>query len=210
MATPNKPKSVGWWDATVVAATARRSVAPRVMSLRGPRNTLAEAWSEIDVSYRGRRRSGKQRSVAAGDRAPNAGVGSVSGGVVDLFDVFDKERHTLMIVGTCVRDASTAAIAHYQDQVHVLHVVRDHNSAPAEGGSVLVDPEVEVGKRYCIPAGGYALVRPDGFVGALGTDGAGDLRGYLARLTALRRVAGRRWGRYRFCPCGGRNRDHTR
>lgn len=47
-----------------------------------------------------------------------------------------------------------------------LHVVRDHNSVPAEGGSVLVDPEGEVGKRYCIPAGGYALVRPDGYVGA--------------------------------------------
>lgn len=38
----------------------------------------------------------------------------------------------------------------------------------------MVDPDGEVGKRYCMPAGGYALIRPDGYIGALGAVGDAD------------------------------------
>lgn len=83
-----------------VATAARRGIASRVMSPTGPENTLAQALSEIDISYRRRSRIHTRGRLAIGDRAPNARVINCStGALVRLFDVLDDERHTLMIVG---------------------------------------------------------------------------------------------------------------
>ncbi len=164
-----------------MATTARRNVAPGVMSRPGPQHALAQVLSEIDISYRSRRRIGKRRPLAAGDRAPDARVRSLSGVAVDLFDVFDNELHTLMIVGSRVRDSSDAAAAPYQDQVRVVQVVPDDESAPADGDSVFSDHHGEVGERYCVPAGGYALIRPDGYIAALSDHDVDDLSHYLRR-----------------------------
>lgn len=83
-----------------LATAAGRSIASRVMSRRRSQHTLAQALSELDITYRSRRGIGRRRPLAAGDRAPNAQVKNRSTGTgVGLFDVFDHQRHTLMIVG---------------------------------------------------------------------------------------------------------------
>jgi hypothetical protein len=164
-----------------IATAARRTIAPRVMSRPGPRNTLARALSEIDISYRSQGLVGKP-PIAVGDRAPDASVTRLpDAAVTTLYDMFDDERHTLMIVGAGQLD-QVAAAAHYRDQVHVLRVVRNGESPTADADSVFIDAEGEVDRHYCMPAGGYALVRPDGYIGALGPAGdSGQLQRYLAR-----------------------------
>ena len=157
-----------------LATAARRGIAPRVMSRPHPQRTLARALSELDITYRSRRGIGRRSPLAAGDRAPNVQVRNRSTGtVVGLFDVFDHKRHTLMIVAPARPDGVAAAGSH-TDRVRVLQVARDDESASAAGDSVIDDPQGEVAKRYCMPTGGYALIRPDGYIGALGVDGDAD------------------------------------
>jgi 2-polyprenyl-6-methoxyphenol hydroxylase-like FAD-dependent oxidoreductase len=168
--------------ANPLATAARRGVASRVMSRRRSRHTLARALSEIDITYASRRRIGRRPALAAGDRAPNAEVRNRStGAVTGLFDEFDHKRHTLMIVGPDRLDhLITAALP--TDQVRVVSVVPEGELAAADDDSVIVDSDGEVGKRYYMPSGGYALIRPDGYIGALGVEGdAGDLSHYLQK-----------------------------
>lgn len=165
-----------------LATAARRGIASRVMSHPGPQHTLAQALSELDITYRSRSRIGKRSPLAAGDRAPNVQVRNRSTGtVVGLFDVFDHKRHTLMIVGPDQPEHLATAAPH-TDQVRVVRIVHDDESVPADGDSVIVDPQGEVAKRYTMPTGGYALIRPDGYIGALGADGdADDVSHYLQK-----------------------------
>ena len=100
-----------------LATAARRGIASRVMSHPGPQHTLAQALSELDITYRSRSRIGKRSPLAAGDRAPNVQVRNRSTGtVVGLFDVFDHKRHTLMIVGPDQPEHLATAAPH-TDQV---------------------------------------------------------------------------------------------
>jgi 2-polyprenyl-6-methoxyphenol hydroxylase-like FAD-dependent oxidoreductase len=162
-----------------VATAARRGIAPRIMSRAGPQNTLAKALSEIDISYRRPSLIHKGDRLAVGDRAPNARVTNcATGAVVTLFDVFDNERHTLMIVGP--GQQVTAAAADYSDHVRILRVVRDDDSSSAGCDSAFVDTDGQVGANYQIPSGGYVLIRPDGYIAALGSLGeTNDLGTYL-------------------------------
>ncbi|MBO0879399.1 MAG: FAD-dependent monooxygenase [Mycobacterium sp.] len=168
-----------------VATAARRAIASRVMSRRGPQHTLVRALSEIDVSYRNRSRVGKRNPLTVGDRAPNAPVRRCStGAAVALFEVFAHDRHTLMIVGPDQPDATSAA-APYLDQLRVVHVFGDNESAPDDGDSAFFDPEGQVAQRYCVPAGGYALIRPDGYIAARGRAGENEDLGYYLQRTFI-------------------------
>ncbi|HYB36562.1 MAG TPA: FAD-dependent monooxygenase [Mycobacterium sp.] len=168
-----------------LATAARRSIVPRVMSSPGRQRTLARALSQIDVSYRSRTLGSKQGRLGVGDRAPNAQLRNRCTGTEEtLFDVFDHDHHTLMILGSG-QPNSPAAVADYTGQVRVAHIVHDHESTPADAETVLDDPEGQVAERYSLSAGGYALIRPDGYVGALGNArDATDLHRYLQRIFA--------------------------
>jgi hypothetical protein len=151
-----------------LATAARRGIASRVMSHPGPKQTLAQALSEIDVSYRTQSRRNKRRPLAVGDRAPNAQMEGRSRGIVtSLFDVFDRKRHTLLAMAPVPQNL-TDMTARYADDVKFVCVVPDAQLPCADGDSVYVDVQRQVERRYGMPAGRYALIRPDGYVGALG------------------------------------------
>ncbi|HWZ59359.1 MAG TPA: FAD-dependent monooxygenase [Gemmatimonadaceae bacterium] len=78
-------------------------------------------------------------SVNAGERAPDATLGTGR-----MFDLFRHPGHTLLVFG----DAAPLDLTRYGAEV-VTHLI--------------VDPDVRV--KYCLPDGGYCLVRPDGYVG---------------------------------------------
>ncbi|HWF69800.1 MAG TPA: FAD-dependent monooxygenase [Mycobacterium sp.] len=165
-----------------LATAARRNIASRVMSRPGRQHRLARAISEVDVTYRARSRAKRQSPLAVGDRAPNAEVTHPSSGTAaTLFDVFDNERHTLLAVGASHQNVAAAA-SDYAEELQVVHVIGDAKSPSADHALVVLDAERQVQQRYHMPSGGYALIRPDRYIGALGnahhTDGL-DL--YLRR-----------------------------
>jgi 2-polyprenyl-6-methoxyphenol hydroxylase-like FAD-dependent oxidoreductase len=172
-----------------VATAVRRGIASRVMSRTGPQASLAKALSETDISYRRRSLLRNRGRLAVGDRAPNARAATSSTGArVTLFDVFDEERHTLMVVGAGQQQAVSTA-SDYPDQVRVLRIARSGETPAAGSDSELIDSDGQVGTRYQMPGGGYVLIRPDGYVAALGRNGkSGELGPYL-RQTFVRRPA---------------------
>jgi 2-polyprenyl-6-methoxyphenol hydroxylase-like FAD-dependent oxidoreductase len=151
-----------------LATAARRNIASRVMSRPGPQHRLACAISEVDVTYRARSRAKRRSPLAVGDRAPNAEVTHPSTSTVaSLSDVFDDERHTLLVVGAVHQNVAAAASG-YADELKIVHVIGDATSPPADCGLDVVDAKRQVQQRYHMSSGGYALIRPDRYVGALG------------------------------------------
>jgi 2-polyprenyl-6-methoxyphenol hydroxylase-like FAD-dependent oxidoreductase len=164
-----------------LATAARRNIVSRVMSHPGPQRTLTRALSEMDVSYRSQRRIGKSSGLAVGDRAPDARIKRRSSSTAEsLFDVLDGDHHTLLVFGSTQHADCVAAVAGYADQARLVQIARDSESMPIDADAVVDDPNGQVGERYDMPAGGYALIRPDGYIGALGNGGdTNDLRRYL-------------------------------
>lgn len=164
-----------------LATTARRNIASRVMSHPGPQSTLTRALSEIDISYRHQSRTEKSHSLAVGDRAPDARIKPRSPDTAEsLFEVFDRDYHTLLIFGSSRRANYVAALGDYIDQVRLVQITSDIESAPVGNDTVVCDSDGQAGERYGMPAAGYALIRPDGYIGALEKGGDTDgLRDYV-------------------------------
>jgi hypothetical protein len=133
---------------------------------------------QLGLNYRGGPLSVDERPQAgegvtrAGDRAPDAHLTDASGAPVRLFDLFRGPHFTLLAFGGAQppmldRKHATAVRAH--------RVVRPGQSnAPDE----LIDPGGEAHRIY---GEGLILVRPDGYLGYAGPDGANGLARYLGR-----------------------------
>ena len=166
--------NLGWKLAAVIGGTSdglldsyeeeRRPIAAGVLGL---------ATTLLDAAKRGELRRGRdvqqldigypdsslaleepQRHgvLLAGERAPDAPLRGAGGQARRLFDVFKGPHWTLL-----GHDADRAAIPPRRG-LHV-HVV-------GQGGD-LRDDAGHFHKAYALPPGGWALIRPDGYVGAI-------------------------------------------
>ena len=90
--------------------------------------------------------------LLAGERAPDAPLRGAGGQARRLFDVFKGPHWTLL-----GHDADRAAIPPRRG-LHV-HVVGEDGDLKDEAG--------HFHKAYALPPGGWALIRPDGYVGAI-------------------------------------------
>jgi 2-polyprenyl-6-methoxyphenol hydroxylase-like FAD-dependent oxidoreductase len=117
---------------------------------------------QLDIGYRGspivhdgRVRPGR---LHAGDRAPDAPVIDAAGRAVRLFDLFRGPHATLLVFG----DPAPVTV---HDGVRVHAVLLAGRTA---AGNAVVDADGHVAAAYDVPDGTAVLVRPDGYVGALG------------------------------------------
>jgi len=151
----------------------RRPVAERVLGLseallqrhvdgRPDAHERGEETRQLDIGYRespvvhdGRAHPGRLR---AGDRAPDAPVLDAAGRAVRLFDLFRGPHATLLAFG------DTAPVP-------TRDGVRMHTVLPAgrtATGAAVVDADGHVAAAYDVRDGTAVLVRPDGYVGAVG------------------------------------------
>ncbi|MBV2362972.1 FAD-dependent monooxygenase [Streptomonospora nanhaiensis] len=164
-----------------VTTMVRRAVAPRVLG-RGPvQQRLTRAISQLDVAYpdsalnAGAAPSG---GPAPGERAPYTGLFGPAAG-----------PGCTLLVFTGYRGAADPEVRAGVGELTALAQARPGVAvevAAPEGDDGLPgvrhDASLEAHRRFGLTAGGYALVRPDGYiavVGALGDTAA--LRGHLDR-----------------------------
>ncbi len=119
---------------------------------------------QLDIGYRGspivhdgRARPGR---LHAGDRAPDAPVLDAAGRAVRLFDLFRGPHATLLVFGDTAPVPAPNGVR--------VHAVLPAGRTAAAGG--VVDSDGHVAAAYDVPEGSGVLVRPDGYVGALGDD----------------------------------------
>jgi 2-polyprenyl-6-methoxyphenol hydroxylase-like FAD-dependent oxidoreductase len=116
--------------------------------------------------------------IVSGDRAPDAPGVDATGAPLRLFDVFRGPHFTLMQLFPQDDAASDDAEIPGVKRVTVL------SSPPAANAkNVLVDAFGHVAAAYGGGQGEYLLVRPDGYVGWIGSD-LHDLARYLGRFSA--------------------------
>lgn len=109
-----------------------------------------------------------RNGVAAGDRAPDAPVRGAAGQALRLFQLFKGTHWTLLGYGV-MRDSVPA-----RPGVHV------HSVGP-EGD--IIDDQGHFQRAYGLAIGEWVLVRPDGYIGAMGSSANMDvLDAYLQRV----------------------------
>jgi 2-polyprenyl-6-methoxyphenol hydroxylase-like FAD-dependent oxidoreductase len=151
----------------------RRPVAARVLRLsedllrrhvegapdaheRGPEtHQLDIGYRESPLVHDGRTNPGR---LHAGDRAPDGPVVDATGRQVRLFDLFRGPHATLLVFGDSVPVTAP-------DGVRVRAVLPAGRTA---AGTAVVDVDGHVATTYDVPDGTAVLVRPDGYVGAIG------------------------------------------
>lgn len=134
------------------------------------------ATQELDLNYRSSSLALQARTsanVQAGDRAPDAPMVGAAGKPIRLFSLFQGPHWTLL-----GHEADRGAIAPRSGLQ--VHIVGPHGDVVDEGGHFR--------DAYGLPSGDWALVRPDGYIGAvLEASDARLLEQYLAAagVTAL-------------------------
>ncbi|MCU1411166.1 MAG: FAD-binding monooxygenase [Rhodoglobus sp.] len=123
---------------------------------------------QLSLTYRGGPLAAKGSQATAtlhvGDRAPDALCAGVS--VASLFDAFRGPHFTLLVFGEIAR-ADIAGLR-WPDAGAQLHTYAVHDRGEPAGG-VVVDRTGELRARYGIAGDAVVLVRPDGYIGAIGT-----------------------------------------
>ena len=144
----------------------------------------AERTTQLDLTYRGGPLAPDPGDGPArpGDRAPEAPGRAPDGAPVRLFDLFRPDARgphwTLVGFG--------APPPHVDGAVRPVTVLAPGDPVPPGGGAVLVDVDGHAGAAYGGLPGEVLAVRPDGYVGARGTDPAAvvaQLRGLLPSIT---------------------------
>jgi 2-polyprenyl-6-methoxyphenol hydroxylase-like FAD-dependent oxidoreductase len=153
---------------------------------------LAQSLGELNVAYPESPISvdvrDDKRTPRAGERAPDAGVGTARG-PTSLFDIFNSQHSIVLMfadehASAAIESqfqATTALIsAECQGVVDAYHVVRQATTASR---GILYDSTGEVHKRYAAAPGDLVLIRPDGHIGFRGPSSAtAAFRRYLASL----------------------------
>jgi 2-polyprenyl-6-methoxyphenol hydroxylase-like FAD-dependent oxidoreductase len=112
--------------------------------------------------------------VAAGDRAPDAPCGNVH-----LFQLFRGTQWTVLAFGAATAGLAAECGELFGDLVRAYSIVPDG----VAGEHTVVDVDGHAQAAYQVAPGTVVLVRPDGYIGLIGSTTA-DLRHYLARVTA--------------------------
>lgn len=147
----------------------RRNIAPLVLGRHRVWHTIARAISQTDVSYHDERAAAPEHRTAVGDRAPDVELSGPDGlRGARLYDLLDREKHTLLAFGVD-RDRLSAALAG-RGCAELMDIVSVTDSA--------------VRARYGVGGAELILVRPDGYIGfrADGEDVDGLVR-YIQKLT---------------------------
>ncbi|MEV6769150.1 FAD-dependent monooxygenase [Nocardia sp. NPDC051030] len=165
--------------------TERRTVAARVLGLssdlldktvQGDADAMnREGTQQLDISYRNLllhnpSDPSHDGRLHAGDRAPDAPL-STADGATTLFDLFRGPHATLLVFG----DAPTPEITGPSVSTRIVSVLipDNHSTAPISGTldhDIVIDIEGHAFHAYGVTDSGHALVRPDGYVGALAVD----------------------------------------
>ncbi|GAA0900788.1 FAD-dependent monooxygenase [Pseudonocardia zijingensis] len=118
---------------------------------------------QLDIGYRGspivRDERARPGRLHAGDRAPDGPVVDAAGRPLRLFDLFRGPHATLLVFG----DPAPGTVP--ADARVVLPAGRTAT------GTAVVDAQGFVAAAYDVPDGTAVLVRPDGYVGAIGDAG---------------------------------------
>jgi len=144
--------------------------------LRGDAVTLqlGITYKEMSLSER----SGDVRlKIVSGDRTPDAAGVDAHGKPMRLFDVFRGPQFTLLrLFGG--KDAAPS-----MSSVRRVDVI--NSPSQVNGAEAFVDAFGHVAAAYGGGQGEYVLVRPDGYVGWMGSQGdLADLHRYLKRISA--------------------------
>jgi 2-polyprenyl-6-methoxyphenol hydroxylase-like FAD-dependent oxidoreductase len=152
---------------------------------RAAKRELLRRWAQLDVNYRGgplAEQHGDGGEVRAGDRAPDARLLDVSEGrSVRLFDLFRGPQFTLM--AWQVAPDIVAALADLPGKKLLLRTGDSGVAERPSGWTALTDLDNTFRDGYGLKGAALVLVRPDKYVGFLGSPPEpAALRGYLQGL----------------------------
>jgi 2-polyprenyl-6-methoxyphenol hydroxylase-like FAD-dependent oxidoreductase len=141
---------------------------------------LGISYKEMSLS----RRSGDvQLKISSGDRAPDAPGLGAAGNPMRLFDVFRGPQFTLLRLFPTDDASNIANIPGSVKSVDVAASRAITNSSDQQ--QVFIDAFGHVAEAYGGGQGEYVLIRPDGYVGWIGTqETLPNLHGYLDRVMA--------------------------
>ncbi|MTE15120.1 FAD-dependent monooxygenase [Nocardia aurantiaca] len=151
--------------------TERRTVAARVLGLssalldrtvKGDPNAMdREGTHQLDISYRDT--DDDSTGLRPGDRAPDAPLVDANGTTVRLFDLFRGPHATLLLFGPDTTADPAESPATDRRTVRVVE------PEFASGNGEFVDIEGHARRSYHAADRTWAVIRPDGYVGFLGT-----------------------------------------
>jgi hypothetical protein len=137
--------------------------------------------------------------LCAGDRAPDAPLRDAKGRDVSLFDVFRGPRFTLLSFSVHDREGLEKVTRKYERELRTYTVDRNAPDTSASD-TALFDVHGHASSAYGGENGALFLIRPDGYVGFIGSDKSiGAIDAYLQRIHGREQTA-RRDVRFRSSP----------
>ena len=137
--------------------------------------------------------------LLAGDRAPDAPLRDAKGRDVTLFDVFRGPHFTLLSFGAHDREGLEKVTSKYESQLRTYTLDRNAPDEPASD-TALFDVHGHASNAYGGESGALFLIRPDGYVGFIGSDKSmGGIDAYLERIHGREQTA-RQDVRFRSSP----------
>jgi 2-polyprenyl-6-methoxyphenol hydroxylase-like FAD-dependent oxidoreductase len=137
--------------------------------------------------------------LCAGDRAPDAPLRDAKGRDVSLFDVFRGPRFTLLSFNVHDREGLERVTRRYERELRTYTVDRNAPDRQASD-TALFDVHGHASNAYGGENGALFLIRPDGYVGFIGSDKSiGAIDAYLERIQGREQTA-RRDVRFRSSP----------
>ncbi|MDR3656859.1 MAG: FAD-dependent monooxygenase [Mycobacterium sp.] len=158
-----------------------RDVAIRMVShVPAARRVMAETAAEVNINYRNSPlavdRCPRRAKVAAGDHVPHMFDAVLQKQLSAVFGP-DNPGHAVLIITA----GQVAPAAGCPGQTQVL--VSDDDSPVAGYDTVIADPKRVVAQRFGLENGGRAVIRPDGYVGAVASlDDTTTVADYFAKV----------------------------
>ena len=171
-----------------------RAVAPVLLGSDAVKHLVEPAFTEVELSYAGVGLSEEARAlggIKAGDRAPALWVKRLPEcDLWNLLDLYDGLRWTLLVVASA--DEKPETVRRLCEEARDRAAARPRalratllSSGPARPESLvietLVDAEARLVRSHDLPASGFLLVRPDGYVARAEREFGESFDAYLAR-----------------------------
>ena len=141
---------------------------------------------QLGLNYRGsslsRQDDPPSTPLQAGDRAPDAPLLDHNGNPVRLFDIFRGPRFTLLSLGSHDSPGLNQVTERYEQSLRAYKIDRGP-SGTATCNNRLIDDRGHVLHAYGGENGALFLIRPDGYIGFIGSGKSiGSVESYLERL----------------------------
>jgi FAD binding domain len=143
---------------------------------------------QLTLNYRGGPLAGTrgtQRSIQAGDRAPDAPCQDATGAPVHLFDAFRGSHFTLLAFGHSNAATVTELNKQYTTSVHAYAVVCRGERMDSVS---IIDTDRHAHRSYAIDptsqTGALVLIRPDGYLGLYDAGSIHQVHDYLRHVVA--------------------------